>query len=60
MGTGSALGIGSGKLRGYEGMGKNTRVVSSGVDMSGAGVKQRGVSGKIVEEGRSGAYYVDI
>lgn len=41
-------------------MGKKTRVVSSGVDMGAVGVKQRGVSGKIVEEGRSGAYYVDI
>ena len=59
MGTGSALGFGSGKLRGYEGMGKKTRVVSSGVDMGNAGVKQRGVSGKLVEEGRGGGGYYD-
>ena len=59
IGTGSALGFGSGKLRGYEGMGKKARVVSSGVDIGNAEAKQRGVSGKIVEEGRGGAYYVD-
>ena len=59
VGTGSALGFGNGKLRGYEAVGKKARVVSSGVDTGSAGVKQRGVSGKIVEEGRGGAYYVD-
>ena len=59
MGTGSALGLGSGKLRGYDPVGKKARVVSSGVDVGSIGVKQRGVSGKIVEEGRGGVYYVD-
>lgn len=66
-GTGNSLGFGNGKLRDYEGLNKGyagQRVVSSGRDMRdgeadswGRGVRMRGVSGKVVEEGRSGEWY---
>ena len=66
-GTGNSLGFGNGKLRDYEGLTKGyagQRVVSSGRDMDdgeainwGKGVRKRGVSGKVVEEGRGGEWY---
>ena len=66
-GTGNSLGFGNGKLRDYEGLNNgNTaqRVVSSGrdlgdgdVDSWGRAVRMRGVSGKVVEEGRGGEWY---
>lgn len=64
QGTGTSLGFGVGKLRGYEGLRKGfagQRVVSSGRDegqrMTGGGVRMRGVSGKIVEEGKGGEWF---
>ena len=66
-GTGNSLGFGTGKLRDYEGLNKGytgQRVVSSGrdlrdgdVDNWGRAVRMRGVSGKVVEEGRGGEWY---
>ena len=66
-GTGNSLGFGAGKLRDYEGLSKgytSHRVVSSGRDLRdgdvntpNSGFRMRGVSGKIVEEGRGGEWY---
>lgn len=66
-GTGNSLCFGNGKLRDYEGLNKGyagQRVVSSGrelcdgeVDSWGRAVRKRGVSGKVVEEGRGGKWY---
>ena len=66
-GTGNSLGFGNGKLRDYEGLNKGyagQRVVSSGrelrdgeVDGQGRAVRMRGVSGKVIEEGRGGEWY---
>ena len=65
-GTGNSLGFGNGKLRDYEGLNKGyagQRTVSSGrelrngeVDSWGRAVRLRGVSGKVVEEGRGGEW----
>ena len=63
-GTGNSLGFGTGKLRDYEGFRKGygaQRVVSSGIEEEerkmGGEVRMRGVSGKVVEEGRGGAWF---
>ena len=66
-GTGNSLGFGNGKLRDYEGLNKGyvgQRVVSSGrdvrdgeVDSLGRKMRMRGVSGKVIEEGRGGEWY---
>ena len=66
-GTGNSLGFGNGKLRDYEGLNKGSagqRIVSSGrdlgdgdVDSWGRAVRMRGVSGKVVEEGRGGEWF---
>ena len=66
-GTGNSLGFGNGRLRDYEGLNKGyvgQRVVSSGrdirdgdVDGWGGKMRMRGVSGKVIEEGRGGEWY---
>ena len=67
-GTGNSLGFGNGKLRDYEGLNKGyvgQRVVSSGRDIrdgevdswGGGKIRMRGVSGKVIEEGRGGEWY---
>lgn len=68
-GTGNSLGFGNGKLRDYEGLNKGynvgQRVVSSGRDIRdgevddswGRKMRMRGVSGKVIEEGRGGEWY---
>ena len=61
-GTGNSLGFGMGKLRDYEGLRKGfggQRVVSSGIEEGkmGGEVRMRGVSGKVIEEGRGGAWF---
>ena len=61
-GTGNSLGFGVGKLREYEGLRKGfagQRVVSSGIEEGkiGGAVRMRGVSGKVIEEGRGGEWF---
>ncbi|KAL8830533.1 MAG: hypothetical protein Q9191_001380 [Dirinaria sp. TL-2023a] len=61
-GTGNSLGFGMGKLRDYEGLRRGYgghRVVSSGIEEGRVGgeVRMRGVSGKVIEEGRGGTWF---
>lgn len=63
QGTGNSLGFGAGKMRDYEGLRKDyvrQRVVSSGRNGEGqrlGGVRKRGVSGKMVEQGMGGEWF---